>query len=603
MANGLNGGMANGLPQMPQGLQYYVVLPQSNPAGVQQPMNPVQQQVQLQGLPVNVGNCIQQQAIAQAAAVAQAQAQAAVKRVKVVLTPQINQVPNGPSQQDQTPQSPNKPPQDPQMQPQEPRLPNQVFPQQPNQGFPYYFAYQFPQQQSHLPKPTQLPGEQQTEQPTNQPASGSLQKISPLEGQGILSEASVAPTTDTNTVTDKVAGGVGQGPMQPQGPLPPQVLPQSPLPPQGNMPPQVLFPPSQKDQSPQQPQQPNQVPYFFNPKMLPSYYPSVVFPQQTGGQGMPYYISYGYPQPNQPAVWQPTQEQAQQHLEQPTQTSQQPMQLQVYHQWHQQMQQQIQAQEQAQQPQPGMLRYPSISLEMMQDIARYKRFKQQHPQAVPAIPQASVQPAQQDQQPGQRGDQPEHQIQIPNAPGQQPRHQGQQPQIFPTFGFLPMMHYQPVQQGQTPQFPGYNFLIPAAFPQQQAQPGQEQQQQAAGGISPGFAGFIPGFAGQAFGGGIPSFGGSVPGAEGSIPFAGGVPTGQGTNPVAPEAGLPTVEILPAGQGGGPTIPEVIPTGQGSLSVMSETGNQPAPQSKLPTAGLTTPAWVRMLTPGNSPAAA
>ncbi|XP_058883953.1 uncharacterized protein LOC131737665 isoform X2 [Acipenser ruthenus] len=115
---------------------------------------------------------------------------------QVVLTPQINQVPNGPSQQDQTPQSPNKPPQDPQMQPQEPRL--------PNQGFPYYFAYQFPQQQSHLPKPTQLPGEQQTEQPTNQPASGSLQKISPLEGQGILSEASVAPTTDTNTVTDKV---------------------------------------------------------------------------------------------------------------------------------------------------------------------------------------------------------------------------------------------------------------------------------------------------------------------------------------------------------------------------------------------------------------
>lgn len=31
-----------------------------------------------------------------------------------------------------------------------------------------------------------------------------LQKISPLEGQGILSEASVAPATDTNTVTDKV---------------------------------------------------------------------------------------------------------------------------------------------------------------------------------------------------------------------------------------------------------------------------------------------------------------------------------------------------------------------------------------------------------------
>ncbi|KAK6493159.1 basic salivary proline-rich protein 1-like [Huso huso] len=120
----------------------------------------------------------------------------------------------------------------------------------------------------------------------------------------------------------QVAGGAGQGPMQPQGPLPPQVL----LPPQSPLPPQVLFPPSQKDQSPNAPQQPLTLPCFFNPKMLPSYYPSVVFPQQTGGQGMPYYISYGYPQPNQPAVWQPTQEQAQQHLEQPTQTSQQPMQ-------------------------------------------------------------------------------------------------------------------------------------------------------------------------------------------------------------------------------------------------------------------------------------
>ncbi|RXN01921.1 hypothetical protein EOD39_3899 [Acipenser ruthenus] len=97
----------------------------------------------------------------------------------------------------------------------------------------------------------------------------------------------------------QVAGGAGQGPMQPQGPLPPQVL----LPPQSPLPPQVLFPPSQKDQSPNAPQQPQQP-----------------------NQGMPYYISYGYPQPNQPAVWQPTQEQAQQHLEQPTQTSQQPMQ-------------------------------------------------------------------------------------------------------------------------------------------------------------------------------------------------------------------------------------------------------------------------------------
>ncbi|XP_041081185.1 glutenin, high molecular weight subunit DX5-like isoform X2 [Polyodon spathula] len=380
--------------------------------------------------------------------------------------------------------------------------------------------------------------------------------------------------------------------------------------------------------------------------------------------------------------------------------------LQVYHQRHQQIQQQTQAQE----PQPGILRYPSISLEMMQDIARYKRFKQQHPQMFPSLnlpaqplppkttwqswgqssslrlpqfpplfppqqypqqppqfpqsspqlppkvqlaeflpglqqerlinrnqqyeyespvlfhqvppqqstavpaasndpatPQASVQPTQQDQQPGQRGDQPEHQVQIPNAQGQQPS-----------------------QQDQQLQFPGYSFLMPAAFPQQQAQPGQEQQQQmypqvvyvqlqpgmaggafgsvsseelqVAGGLLPGFAGFIPGFAGQAFGGGIPSFGGSVPGAEGSIPFGGVVPIGQGTNPVAPEAGLPTAEILPAGQGGGPTVPEVIPTGQGSPPTMFERGNQPAPQSKLPTVGLTTPAWVRMLTPGNSPAA-
>ncbi|XP_058868156.1 basic salivary proline-rich protein 1-like isoform X2 [Acipenser ruthenus] len=113
----------------------------------------------------------------------------------------------------------------------------------------------------------------------------------------------------------QVAGGVGQGPMQPQGPLPPQVLPQSPLPPQGNMPPQVLFPPSQKDQSPNAPQQPLN-PWDSNVPQQP----------QQPNQGMPYYIGYGYPQPNQPAVWQPTQEQAQQHLEQPTQTSQQPIQ-------------------------------------------------------------------------------------------------------------------------------------------------------------------------------------------------------------------------------------------------------------------------------------
>ncbi|MGH0128486.1 UNVERIFIED_CONTAM: hypothetical protein FKN15_034944 [Acipenser sinensis] len=72
----------------------------------------------------------------------------------------------------------------------------------------------------------------------------------------------------------------------------------------------------------------------------------------------------------------------------------------------QQMQQKIQAQ----QPQPGMQSYPSINLEVMQDIAYYKRFKQKHPQAAPAVgnvpaaPQAPVQP-------GQPGDQPEHQTQ------------------------------------------------------------------------------------------------------------------------------------------------------------------------------------------------
>lgn len=118
-----------------------------------------------------------------------------------------------------------------------------------------------------------------------------------------------------------------------------------------------------------------------------------------------------------------------------------------------------------------------------------------------------------------------------------------------------------------------------------------------------FSGFIPGFVRQAFGGSIKSFGGNVPGAEGSIPVAGGVPTGQGTNPVVPEAGLPTVGVISTGQGGGLTIPKVIPTGQGSPPPMSEGGNQPAPQSRLPTVGLTTPAGVRLLTPGNSLAAA
>ncbi|MGH0183691.1 UNVERIFIED_CONTAM: hypothetical protein FKN15_012806 [Acipenser sinensis] len=257
-------------------------------------MNPVQQQVQLQ----------------------------------VVLTPQINQVPNGPSQQDQTPQSPNQPPQDPQMQPQEPRLPNQVFPQQPNQ-VPYMPPYVYQQQQPDMGLPSQLPLNPQVAGGVGQ---GPMQPQGPLPPQ-VLPQSPLPPQV------------LPQSPLPPQvlpqSPLPPQVLPQSPLPPQGNMPPQVLFPPSQKDQSPnapqqplnpwdsnvpQQPQQPNQVPYFFNPKMLPSYYPSVVFPQQTGGQGMPYYIGNGYPQPNQPAVWQPTQEQAQQHLEQTTQTSQQPIQ-------------------------------------------------------------------------------------------------------------------------------------------------------------------------------------------------------------------------------------------------------------------------------------
>ncbi|XP_015200963.1 uncharacterized protein [Lepisosteus oculatus] len=125
--------------------------------------------------------------------------------------------------------------------------------------------------------------------------------------------------------------GAGQGPLTPQGPLPPQLLlpPQVLVPSQGHLPPQMLFPPTQQEQlpaspqqplnpqdpaAPQQPQTPNQV--------LPQYYPSITFPQQPGGQGLPYYIAYRYPHQQPPTILQPTQSPVQQQLEQPTQVPQ-----------------------------------------------------------------------------------------------------------------------------------------------------------------------------------------------------------------------------------------------------------------------------------------
>ncbi|XP_028658609.1 calcium-binding protein P-like [Erpetoichthys calabaricus] len=235
---------------------------------------------------------------------------------------------------------------------------------------------------------------------------------------------------------------------------------------------------------------------------------------------------------------------------------------------------------------------------------------------VPATPQAPVVPGQQAQQPGQ-GTQFNQPGQTPSTQGHLPVPTGQQPQMFPTFGFVPVI---PPQTAKQQQFSGYGLLLPAPFPPQPVQPGLEQQppqqqpsqsmfpqlvyfplqtgvmagaigsvsseemQQSAGDMSPPMAGFIPGFATPTFGGGFPNFVGSGPAVGGTVPVAGGIPTAQGTQPgVLPEVKLP----IPVGQGGSPTIPEVIPVGQGNMppknegAVPAQGGQQPSPQMKLP----------------------
>ncbi|KAK3507644.1 hypothetical protein QTP70_032247 [Hemibagrus guttatus] len=90
---------------------------------------------------------------------------------------------------------------------------------------------------------------------------------------------------------------------QPELLLPPQVLnlgPQVPgpfLPPQQNLP-SFLLPSLQQEQptGPINPNNPVPPPNSQNPiQVFPQYFP---FPQVPGGQGFPYYLSYGFPQRN-----------------------------------------------------------------------------------------------------------------------------------------------------------------------------------------------------------------------------------------------------------------------------------------------------------------
>ncbi|KAL2097483.1 hypothetical protein ACEWY4_006690 [Coilia grayii] len=129
--------------------------------------------------------------------------------------------------------------------------------------------------------------------------------------------------------------------LQPNVIMPPQVLnfnPQAPnpfLPPQGTpgllpnqanqllpypyAPAQQELPTGAVDPNTQQlPQIPAQV--------MPQYYPSMPFPQGRGGQGYPYYMSYGYPQRNTAVVVQPNPNNNQQNIERTTQKPQLPIQ-------------------------------------------------------------------------------------------------------------------------------------------------------------------------------------------------------------------------------------------------------------------------------------
>ncbi|XP_041957021.1 uncharacterized protein odam [Alosa sapidissima] len=112
---------------------------------------------------------------------------------------------------------------------------------------------------------------------------------------------------------------------QAAGPFLPQQATPGLLPAQGNQGSPFQFNPAQQDM-PTGPQFSDPNSPQFQPQVFPQYYPSMAFPQGAGGQGYPYYMSYGYPQRNTPGVVQPNPNNAQQNIVQTTQKPQQPIQ-------------------------------------------------------------------------------------------------------------------------------------------------------------------------------------------------------------------------------------------------------------------------------------
>ncbi|XP_062376792.1 uncharacterized protein odam [Sardina pilchardus] len=110
---------------------------------------------------------------------------------------------------------------------------------------------------------------------------------------------------------------------QAAGPFLPQQANPGLLPAQGNQVSPFQFSPPQQE-LPAGPVDPNSP--QFQPQVFPQYYPSMPFPQGAGGQGYPYYMSYGYPQRNNPGVVQPNPNNAQQNIVLTTQKPQLPVQ-------------------------------------------------------------------------------------------------------------------------------------------------------------------------------------------------------------------------------------------------------------------------------------
>ncbi|KAI4905852.1 hypothetical protein NFI96_021762, partial [Prochilodus magdalenae] len=120
---------------------------------------------------------------------------------------------------------------------------------------------------------------------------------------------------------------------QPEILLPPQILnfgPQLPgpfLPPQQNQVPQILLPPNQQEQATVL--NPNNPALNQNPaQVVPQFFP---FPQGSGGQAFPYYLTYGFPPYGNPAVRPPpNQKTALQIPVRPTLAPLQPIQVGYY---------------------------------------------------------------------------------------------------------------------------------------------------------------------------------------------------------------------------------------------------------------------------------